>query len=319
MMKNKIKKAVIGWVSVGCIVAVIILAVTFQDYLGARVIGAKGGRVSVRQGEVVSLQLPKTSAPSVKIELCQEGIKPAKCVLLINKTSEKKLDITIPSLAILGKANIKVTERNVKGAVTKKILMRRSLLVTKIKPTPAPTSQVVSNSSSGGGSEGSGRAMTSEEIQKYYPIVYAPVSISIDYNKSLENMIRDASYAKVDPFITSANFPLGGTGIVQTQVRLIRFGDPQCPGGSISTQNVLQEIAKLGFEPAKIEQVVAFERQNELASNYAYVALGSSWVNPQDGSRYIPDFFKYYGKEIGLRKMESSWSCSDAFWPVIQK
>lgn len=174
MIKALNRKRAIGIVlASACVLGVIIFAATYGDYLGARIIGAKGGRISVRQGEVVSLQLPKTSAPSVKIELCQENIKPEKCRLLVNKTSKKVLDATIPLSATLGKATIKVTERNNKGAITNNVLMRRPVLVVKAKPTPAPTTNLSSSSnSSGGGSSGSegssseGAVVQQEEIQR---------------------------------------------------------------------------------------------------------------------------------------------------------
>ncbi len=145
------KKSLVGWISVGCIVAVLILAGIFQDYIGARVLNLKGGRASVSQGEVFSLQFPKTTAAFVKIELCQEGKTPEKCALIASKVPAKTQNITIPKNAVLGKATIKVTERTAKGVVTTNVLMRRAVLVVKAKPKP-----VVKEESGGGGGGSSG-------------------------------------------------------------------------------------------------------------------------------------------------------------------
>lgn len=145
-----------------CILVVIAFAATYSDYLGARIVGTKGARVSVSQGEIISLQLPKTLAPFVKIELCQEGKTPEQCMSLINKTSEKTLTITIPVSAALGKATIKVTERTAKGVITKNILMRRPILITKAKPTPVPAKNSTSSSNSSGGSSSGSEGSSSE-------------------------------------------------------------------------------------------------------------------------------------------------------------
>lgn len=163
------EKSLIGWISVGCIVVVLILVGVFQDYLGARVLSVKGGRASVRQGEVVSLQLPKTTVAFVKIELCQEGKTPEKCVLILSKAPVKTQNITIPKNAVLGRAVIKATERNAKGAVTTNVLMRRAVQVVKAKPTPAPKEE--SGGGGGSGSSGGGGGGSDSGPQPSEPVV----------------------------------------------------------------------------------------------------------------------------------------------------
>lgn len=119
--------------------------VMFQQYLPTTVIGAKGGRASIRQGDSFSLKLPATTAPSVKIELCSEGTTLGKCTTLLARASFKTPTMTIPRTAPLGKAVIKVTERNAQGKITTKILMKKAILVAqaKQKPKPTPTSLAV--------------------------------------------------------------------------------------------------------------------------------------------------------------------------------
>lgn len=154
----------------GILAAGAFLFPSIQEYLGARVIGPTGGRISVRQGEVISLHLPATNAPSVKVELCQEGVVPEKCMVLVNKTAVKKVDVGISVKAPIGKAIIKVTERSATGAVTANILMKRALLIVKAKPTPIATAQSSESSggSSGGGGSG-GEAASQTQVQR--PII----------------------------------------------------------------------------------------------------------------------------------------------------
>lgn len=156
-MDKKTKNIVLGFISVAVLIAVIALVTLFQEQLGASVIGAKGGRISVRQGSPFTLKLPVTAAPSVKVELCQEGKIPEKCALVAAKVSPKMPKVTIPRNAALGKATIKVTERAANGAVTQNTLMRRAVLVAKVKPTPEPQQE-----SSGGGGGGNGGGGSNE-------------------------------------------------------------------------------------------------------------------------------------------------------------
>ncbi len=100
--------------------------------LGISTIAIKGDRPSIAQGVAASLQLPASSAPSVKIELCTEG-KISKCTLIASKASVKTPKITIPSTASVGKAFIKVTARDKKGMVTKTIILKRPVTITKGK------------------------------------------------------------------------------------------------------------------------------------------------------------------------------------------
>lgn len=124
----------------GILAAGAFLFPSIQEYLGARVIGVAGERIAVRQGEVISLQLPSTIAPFVKIELCQEGVTPEQCMVLVNKTAAKNVDVGISVEAPLGNAEIKVIERSSTGDLTGNVLMSRALLVTEMDPMPPQSS-----------------------------------------------------------------------------------------------------------------------------------------------------------------------------------
>lgn len=152
-------RRVLLWVVGGGIglVLVIVLTAYFQGYLTTRVLGPKGGRVAVRQGEILSVQYKtSTTIPAVKVELCQENAKPEKCQALSAKATGAKINISIPAKFPLGKAFLKVTNRDKAGKITKNVQYRRPVLVVKGVQAAAPATQESSGGGGGGGGGSSG-------------------------------------------------------------------------------------------------------------------------------------------------------------------
>jgi hypothetical protein len=106
----------------------------FGDLLPIRAIGPKSVRVRVTQGQTYTVQINTTKAPSVKIELCREGTKPEKCQTLATKVKGKQATVRIPVNFSLGKAIIKVVERDAAGKLTSAVQYRRPALVVKRWP-----------------------------------------------------------------------------------------------------------------------------------------------------------------------------------------
>ncbi|MBI4022238.1 MAG: hypothetical protein HY372_02680, partial [Candidatus Andersenbacteria bacterium] len=133
-----------------------LLAVYFQGYVTTRVIGPKGGRIQVKQGETVTVLLGLPAGSAVKVELCQEGVRPERCRTLAGKVSGKQAVVRIPVSYPIGRALLKAMARDKLGRLTGKVLWRRAVLVTRAAPANKAATQNMEESSGGGGGGGAG-------------------------------------------------------------------------------------------------------------------------------------------------------------------
>lgn len=172
MDRSLVLWSVIGVVGVTFIA---VIAVYFQNYLATRVIGPSGVRVAIRQGQTVTVQINTSSAPSVKVELCQENSKPEKCQTLAARATGKQIAVRIPATYPIGKAIIKVVERDRVGNITGRVQYRRAVLVAKgLSPTQSSATSGGSggeSSSGGGGDNGGGGDSTSNVSNTSPPLV----------------------------------------------------------------------------------------------------------------------------------------------------
>lgn len=96
--------------------------------------------------------------------------------------------------------------------------------------------------------------------------------VTIDYSRTLEQMIAACACEYVNPNITSANFPFYGTGIVQQDITLLDFDY------GIDSYKVLGEMVALGLEPARIEHSTAFgEKYPDMQRVRPIIFLDSVW------------------------------------------
>ena len=91
--------------------------------------------------------------------------------------------------------------------------------------------------------------VTSTENIVSYPI-------TIDYEQSLEEMVKAGAYDWKNSDITSEHFPIDGNGTVERTTELVHFNR------SISTDDALAELDKQGFRPATIEERVMLARRS---------------------------------------------------------
>lgn len=100
--------------------------------------------------------------------------------------------------------------------------------------------------------------------------------VSVDYGRTLDQMIRAGKYAKIDSDITPKNFPIDGKGTADVEIILLHF---KRDIRDISSAEVNKEIKALGLEPAKIEHLLAFGAQHpEVQRKFTIVFLGACWV-----------------------------------------
>ncbi len=133
------------------------------------------------------------------------------------------------------------------------------------------------------------------------------IVLSVDYSRSLQEMIAVGNYDWKNSDIVERNFPLlvelkGKTTIVFS--KLFHFGR------SIGSYEVISEINKAGYRPATLAELLALgEKQPELQHQFPLIALGSIRVDAY-GSRYVP-YLRVLGSK---RKLALGWFDDD--WDV---
>lgn len=107
-------------------------------------------------------------------------------------------------------------------------------------------------------------------------------TITIDYTRSLEDMIAAGHYDWKNTDITSKNFPITGTGQAEVKLHLVHLNR------EATTAEVAARLDSLGFQSASIEHLLAFgEKYPDKQREFPIVALGSVWVSGY-GDRYSP-------------------------------
>ncbi len=127
--------------------------------------------------------------------------------------------------------------------------------------------------------------------------------VTVDYAQPLADQIWEGKYGSANEYITSANFPLTGTGVVESEIILVHFDR------DISSDDAVAELNRMGLEPAKLEHATAFgAKYPDVQREYPIVFLGSSWVDPR-GDRRVPCLDGWddrYGLHLG--RWHVGWS-----------
>jgi hypothetical protein len=82
--------------------------------------------------------------------------------------------------------------------------------------------------------------------------VIEPFTISVNYDLSLEEMIRAGKYNRIDTSIKEKVAPLKKTGTIETELNLIRFGS------NMSNAKIFKMFEKYNLRPANIHELLAF-------------------------------------------------------------
>lgn len=105
--------------------------------------------------------------------------------------------------------------------------------------------------------------------------------LTINHNQSLSQMIVAGHYDGTNDSITAERFPITGEGIVEYEARYFHFDR------NISSENAIKEMEEAGWQPAKIEHLLAHGAANpDEQQKHPIVALGS--VAAVDGNRDVP-------------------------------
>jgi len=126
--------------------------------------------------------------------------------------------------------------------------------------------------------------------------------VVVDYTKTLKQMIHAGNYDWVNPDINEMNFKVEGQGKQEKEIVLFHFGR------YISSGDAIAEMAKAGYCPAQIQELLALGAANpELQKQFPIVALGSAWQNP-DGNRGVTYlFWSVRERDLDLSWFEFDW------------
>jgi len=128
------------------------------------------------------------------------------------------------------------------------------------------------------------------------------IRVTVDYSKSLAEMIVAGNYDWQHPDIAAEHFLLIGKGKMEVEIFFSHFGKEMTSNG------VITEIDGQDFRPAKIEELLALgASQPELQKQFPIIALGSVWQSPS-GNRYVPYLLWLDGeRRLNLFRLGRVW------------
>lgn len=126
--------------------------------------------------------------------------------------------------------------------------------------------------------------------------------LTVDYDRSLADMVKAGHYDYANDYITADNFPIEGSGTVESESVLVHLDR------SASTKEVEQEIAKRGLRSATIKELLAFgEKYPDVQREFPVVELGSVWVDGDGDRRVAYLWSRASDRDLGLRWDEGDW------------
>lgn len=141
--------------------------------------------------------------------------------------------------------------------------------------------------------------------------VRTTLSVVVDCDLSLSEMIRVGKYNVVDRNIIERLFPIRGEGDNEFVVELFHFN------WVMKSDDVLVEMDKAGYRPTVIEEFLAFGAQHpKEQEEHPIAALGSVWDNPACGHQVPYLWGGVSGRSLNLRWIGDAWHESYRFTAV---
>ena len=114
------------------------------------------------------------------------------------------------------------------------------------------------------------------------PPILPTFQVTVDYGKSLAEMIAAGNYDWVNEDITQDHFPIKGSGQEEKEVVLFHFDKV------MTSEQAITDMDKAGFRPVLIEEFLALgAQQPELQKKFPIICLDSVWRSSH-GDRYVP-------------------------------
>ena len=114
--------------------------------------------------------------------------------------------------------------------------------------------------------------------------------VTVDYSRTLPEMIAAGRYDWMDSSITSERFPAKKSGKEEIKLELVRLNK------AASTGEVLRYLEERGLRPATLSELLAFGvKFPEGRSKYLIAALGSVWKD-DGGNLHATFLYRYHAK-----------------------
>lgn len=142
--------------------------------------------------------------------------------------------------------------------------------------------------------------MVPQIVKKDDSNIDSTLVITVDYTRTLKQMIVAGCYDWTNEDITAGHFPISGTGKVTVGLELVHLDR------IVSTSEVLCALEERGLRPATLVELLAFgEKYPEEQRKYPIVALGSAWQSPR--GRHVP----YLHRGDAKRDLDLAWNDRD--------
>ena len=131
-------------------------------------------------------------------------------------------------------------------------------------------------------------------------VATATASVSIDYSKSLQDMIATGHFDWVNDDITPKRFPIKGTGVVELETKVFHFNRAISSKDAVAA--VKADDTQNPWEPAPIEALLAYAAKHpDEQRQYPIIGLGS--VAKVGGCRGVPCL----GRDGAERVLRLGW------------
>lgn len=112
--------------------------------------------------------------------------------------------------------------------------------------------------------------------------------VTVDYTKSLADMIDAGNYDGINSQILEQDFPIQQTDIENSNTKLFLVHLNRV----VTEKDVLDHMDKMGLRPARIEELLALgQKYPDLQRQFPIAAFGSIHVGP-DGHHGVPCLYK---------------------------
>ena len=104
--------------------------------------------------------------------------------------------------------------------------------------------------------------------------VLSTYPVTVDYSRSMEQMVAAGEYNTKNDNITQEHFPLQGSDQIEVELHLVHLNR------DASTDSVLAELDRRGLRPAILAELLAFGAKHpNFQKEFPIIALGSVWQN----------------------------------------
>ncbi len=126
------------------------------------------------------------------------------------------------------------------------------------------------------------------------------VTVSVNYNQSLEEMLQGGKYGKIHDTINASNFPISGNGEVDTEIFLVNLENHEVGYRGLDRHQIIAELDRLGYRPANIAELLAIgKRYPGLQRKFAIISLDKEVIQGSSG-HFFPYLCSHGVRTVGL-------------------